>query len=115
MGLSTIIRYSGALIGKVPVIDMSGWDYMVIQTSGSINDIRISNDGGAVEGSVSDSALTAPENNAVITNQAIDLSTGLSPAYPITGLIKVPNIGRYVFIEVNSLGVELIIMLKKRK
>ena len=79
------------------VVDMSNWDSLVIQftgsTSGTIN-ITATNDAGDITGSVQGNSLTAT-NYATI--QATKLSDGTSvTAISAAGLYKVGIVGQFV-------------------
>lgn len=97
-------------------IDMSGWDYMVVQVIAGELTPYISNDGGAITGSVDDAAITAI--NFIQTGGFKVLSTGqtYSQSTMLAGdLYKIENIGRYVKLDSSFIGSpDAIVMLYKK-
>jgi hypothetical protein len=84
-------------------IDLSGWDYCVVQLvgpSGSINFLS-SNDDGSITGSVQGGPLTSANFTAV---QGVNLATGAAATSGgVAGLWKFSGIGR--FLQLSGTGI----------
>lgn len=119
MGVTSLFRIKPNTDVDNVSIDMSGWDYMVVQNiDNNIRSIKITNDGGAIEGSVDDSAITIPlgdANKLIETLEVLDLALGTKiTSYPLTlGLYKIENIAKYINITIYE-GDEIIVMLYKK-
>lgn len=95
-------------------IDLSGWDYCVVQLvgpSGSINFLS-SNDDGSITGSVQGGPLTATNFTAV---QGTNLATGAAATSgAVAGLWKFNVIGRFLQLSGTSVtATKILVFLTK--
>lgn len=77
-------------------IDMSGWDYVVVQIINNSNSIvfKSTNDGGAIEGSLQDAAITADNFSDILGINVSDGTTSTSTSG--NGMFKFNDFARYI-------------------